>query len=80
MNVKTRIVTRSLDSAALNTADLLQKNLVTGSSAKGQRCNRNMQDMLVRSERKHALAEDALTGNGVAYRHTRHLQLLKLLF
>jgi len=80
MNVKRKIITRSLDSAALNTVDKLQKNLVTESSAKGQWCNRNMRDMLVRSERKHALAEDVLTGNGVEYRHTRHLQLFKLLF
>jgi hypothetical protein len=80
MNVKTKIITRSLDSAALNTVDKLQKNLVTESSAKGQRCNQDMRDMLVRSERKHTLAEDVLAGNGVEYRHTRNLQLFKLLF
>lgn len=68
--MKTKIVTRSLDSAALNTVDLLQKNLVTGSSAMGQRCNRIMRHVLVRSERKHALAEDVLTGNGAEYSHT----------
>lgn len=61
--MKTKTVTRSLESAAFNTVDILQKNLVTGSSAKGQWCSRNMRDMLVRSERKHALAEDVLTGN-----------------
>jgi hypothetical protein len=36
----------------------------------GQRCNRNMRDVLVRSERKHALAEDVLTENGTEYSYT----------
>jgi hypothetical protein len=70
MNVKTKTVTRSLDSAALNTVDILRENLVTRSSAKGQRCNRNMRDVLVHSEKTHTLAEDMLTGNGVEYGHT----------
>jgi hypothetical protein len=70
MNTRTKIVTRSVDSAALNTADLFQKNLVIGSSAKGERSNRNMSDVLVGSKRKHVFTEDVLTRNGVEQNHT----------
>jgi hypothetical protein len=42
---------------------------MTGRSATGQRGNRIMRDVLVRSERKHAHAEVILTGNGVEQLH-----------